>query len=70
VSGGVLQVVAEDPDFGTSGQLEYSVDSRQFSINKDTGELTTTVALDYETQRLYDDITILVRMFGFLTLKF
>ena len=65
----MLQVVAEDPDFGTGGQLEYSVDSRQFSINKDTGELTTTVALDYETQRLYDDITILVHTSGFLTLR-
>ena len=52
--------MAEDPDFGTNGQVEYRVVSEQFSVNRDTGELTTAVALDYETQRIYDDITVLV----------
>ena len=56
-----LKVVAEDPDFGTSGEVEFTVDNGPFFINKNTGELTTSVRLDYETQRRHD-VTVQVCM--------
>ena len=52
------QVVAEDPDSGTNGQVEYDIASPNspFAINHDTGEVSTRVPLDYETQRRHDII--------------
>ena len=55
------QVLARDPDSGTNGQVEYAVadSNTPFTINSNTGELSTQSTLDYETQRQHD-ITVQV----------
>ena len=49
------QVSAVDPDGGTNGQVVYEVigSGSPFTVNRDTGVVTTTAALDYETQDRY-----------------
>ena len=60
-----MQVSADDPDSGTNGQVEYRVDNSLFSINSDTGEVSTQLPLDYETQRSHD---LLVQVSFYLSL--
>nr|XP_002734103.1 PREDICTED: cadherin-23-like [Saccoglossus kowalevskii] len=52
----VLRVVAEDPDENDNGLLTYSLNSTNFVINPDTGEIFTYSCLDYEDPdgRRYD----------------
>lgn len=54
----VVTVVADDPDSGTNGQVEYAIASHNsaFTVNPDTGEVSTILPLDYETQRTHDII--------------
>lgn len=54
----ISQVVADDPDSGTNGQVEYAIASHNsaFTVNPDTGEVSTILPLDYETQRTHDII--------------
>ena len=56
------QVNAVDPDIGTNGQVVYSIAGNNipFTVNADTGAVTTTAALDYESQTSHI-ITVEVR---------
>ena len=51
-------MVADDPDSGTNGQVEYAIASANsaFTVNRDSGEVSTILPLDYETQRRHDII--------------
>ena len=53
----VIRVFAEDGDSGKNGQLYYALmggDSDSFKIDHDTGLITTTANLDFETKQLYE----------------
>ena len=53
----VLQLLAVDGDSGVMGQVYYTlsgVDSHSFSIDPDTGLITTAVILDHEMKSLYE----------------
>lgn len=53
----VLQVLAVDGDSGVMGQVYYTlsgVDSYSFSIDRDTGVITTAAILDHETKSQYE----------------
>lgn len=48
----MVQIVATDPDAGSNGDILYQLAgsyTREFEIDSVTGEVTTAVALDYET---------------------
>ena len=53
----VLQLLAVDGDSGVMGQVYYTllgVDSHSFSIDPNTGLITTAAILDHETKSLYE----------------
>ena len=53
----VIRVFAEDGDFGKNGRVYYDlmgVDRDSFKIDHETGLITTTSNLDYETKPLYE----------------
>lgn len=58
----VVRVVARDADVGSNGEVAYfmapAVD--EFTVNPNTGEITTTAPLDHETQDRYT-LNILVQ---------
>lgn len=47
-----VKVFADDPDIGSNGEVEYSLQTmtEPFTINPVTGDVTTTSTLDHETQ--------------------
>lgn len=56
----IIQVKAEDADNGLNGEVHYRLKQdlaghwRTFQIDDKTGVITTKLALDRETQRLYE----------------
>ena len=53
----VFQANATDADFGSDGEIRYSITSGnnglEFFMNSVTGQITTLATLDYETQDIY-----------------
>ena len=51
----VLQVIASDPDSGVNSNVTYSIDPQDyFSISAETGRVTLSQSLDFETQQTYN----------------
>lgn len=44
----ILSVLATDRDIGINGEITYSLNSTQFSINNDTGEIALSGSVDFE----------------------
>ena len=53
----VIQVMAEDSDYGTNGRITYAITTpgadRTFSIDSSTGRIVLRSTLDYEQTRMY-----------------
>ncbi len=49
-----ISVLATDPDLGSNAQVVYSLSTNpRFTVNPNSGEITTTGGLDHETQNRY-----------------
>ncbi|XP_050430558.1 cadherin-87A [Adelges cooleyi] len=62
----VLTVCAEDKDFGENGRVTYffkvannnTLQTDTFTINPETGQITTQILLDYETKSSYELVLV------------
>ena len=51
MGGSALRVFANDPDVGSNGEVVYLVSTNdRFTVNPDSGVITTTGPLDHEDQ--------------------
>lgn len=56
----VTTVLASDLDEGSSADISFTTNSTAFSVNAQTGQVVTLVALDFETTDFYEVVVVAV----------